>query len=109
MSLSNDMIVLLCCDCHVPFAITERHNEQLKKSKDIFCCPNGHEQSYTGDRESERLRKELEELKNRHENVMRHRDNLYKREAHLQRQLSGMKGQCTMLRNKIKKTTTTQV
>jgi len=41
--------VVECCNCHVPFCITQEHNSDLLKSKRTFYCPNGHPQSYVGE------------------------------------------------------------
>lgn len=40
--------IIECCNCHVQFCMTQEHRQNLVDSKETFCCPNGHEQSYTG-------------------------------------------------------------
>jgi len=62
---------ITCCICHVIFYITEAHKRSLLDSHDVFYCPAGHSQHFTGespaghsqrftgDSEEERLKREL--------------------------------------------------
>lgn len=50
---------ILCCprhECHALFALPEDVVDRLRNSKQTFCCPFGHNQSYGGETESARLR-----------------------------------------------------
>jgi hypothetical protein len=48
-----------CCECGGPIALTASLKDQLLRSHKRFCCPLGHWQSYIGETDAERLRKEL--------------------------------------------------
>jgi hypothetical protein len=51
-----------CCNCGVIFAIPAdlRAILQRKREQRNFYCPNGHAQHYLGEREEDRLRRELQ-------------------------------------------------
>jgi len=54
-----------CAKCHILFAITQDHDNRLRKSKEDFWCPSGHTQVYTGessDTIERRLREEIRDL-----------------------------------------------
>lgn len=53
-------VVEECCNCGVPFAMTEYLKAERLKSKDTFYCPNGHPQGYVG-KSDKQLRKEAEQ------------------------------------------------
>jgi len=50
-----------CCSCGVVFAMPRSLQKQLRNNHAYFYCPVGHSQHYTGETETERLRKLLEE------------------------------------------------
>ncbi len=41
------MVTEICCNCGVPFGLPSDFQEQLRKTKNSFYCPNGHGQSYS--------------------------------------------------------------
>ena len=50
-----------CCTCGITFGLLDSWDDRLRESHQTFYCPNGHSQSYRGENEAEKLRKELEE------------------------------------------------
>ena len=78
-----------CCKCHVLFWITAKHQSQLMKCKNIFYCPNGHPQSYTGETE-EIKRKRAERLL----------DNAQRSKDALMRSNSALRGVVTRMKNR---------
>lgn len=48
-----------CCQCHMPFAVSEEFQEHRRKDHAIFYCPSGHPQSYHGRTEEEKLRERV--------------------------------------------------
>ena len=48
-----------CCACGTPFAIEARLHRSLVETHRAFYCPNGHGQSFVGETEAERLKKQL--------------------------------------------------
>lgn len=42
-----------CASCYVPFMITKKHQDRLRKSGETFYCPSGHKNYYTKSCESE--------------------------------------------------------
>lgn len=49
-----------CCRCHCIFAIPLDMQQRLIKSRELFYCPAGHQQHFTGETEETKLRRELE-------------------------------------------------
>ena len=41
------METMICCKCAIPFAIPADFKESVRKTQELFYCPNGHGQSYT--------------------------------------------------------------
>lgn len=48
-----NLYIETCCECGVPFGITQDLYKSLQKSGDSFYCTNGHAQHYTRKRELE--------------------------------------------------------
>ncbi len=42
-----------CANCHVPFLVTKRHQDRLRKTGETFYCPSGHKNYYSKSCESE--------------------------------------------------------
>lgn len=59
---STRLVHETCCSCGVLFGLEDGMRNQRIRDHKTFYCPNGHPQSYTGDTEKERLRKENERL-----------------------------------------------
>jgi len=53
------MITEECCACGVIFGLTKQYQDNVRKTKDSFFCPNGHPQHYTRN-EADRLREKLD-------------------------------------------------
>lgn len=47
-----------CCDCFMPFALTEEFKKRRIKDKAWFYCPNGHPQHYVGKTDEQLLYEE---------------------------------------------------
>ena len=62
-AVAYDLVVQTCINCGVRFAMDEAYNNRKLDDHTDFCCPNGHQQHYTGEREVDRLRKETENLR----------------------------------------------
>ena len=56
------LIIEECCECHVPFGMTQAMNDLMRRTGKLFYCPNGHPQLYTESTE-QKLRKEVEDAK----------------------------------------------
>jgi Zn finger protein HypA/HybF involved in hydrogenase expression len=59
LALSLRFETMECCNCGVLFAISNELQDNFRKTKKSFYCPNGHSQSYT-ENEADRLRRQLE-------------------------------------------------
>jgi len=53
------MKVIYCANCNIPFAISEDHQDRMRKTHEGFYCPNGHSNIYNGLNAEEKLRAEL--------------------------------------------------
>jgi len=63
-----------CVKCNVIYWITTKHQQRLKECKNIFYCPNGHQQFYKGETDAqkvENLERELRCEKRESENLAR--------------------------------------
>lgn len=59
------MVTEVCCSCGILFGIPSDFQSDIKRTKQLFYCPNGHAQSYkksTYEIEIEKLKKDKEEL-----------------------------------------------
>lgn len=60
VSFTTVMIWEDCCDCGVPFGLTEEHQRRLRRTHEWFYCPNGHRQYYPGKTDNEKKIERLE-------------------------------------------------
>lgn len=60
---------ITCCaaGCGVTFAVPDWMLTKLRQNRNSFYCPNGHGQSFTGETEEQKLRRELEKVKKKAE------------------------------------------
>ena len=73
------LIAETCYECGVLFGIESDHRQTLLRTKRNFCCPNGHQQHYTGEPDkarAERLERELEETQRRNHDRAQHQENV---------------------------------
>lgn len=49
-----------CCNCGMPFAMTEDFQKRRLRDRETFHCPKGHPQHYVGKTEEQKLREQLE-------------------------------------------------
>jgi len=52
---------LQCCQCGVPFGLSDHYAAERSKDHRNFFCPNGHEQAYLQKSEADQLRDRLAE------------------------------------------------
>lgn len=52
-------IIEHCCNCGMAFAVSNDFYERRRNDHNIFYCPAGHPQHYTGKSEAEKLRDEI--------------------------------------------------
>lgn len=53
---SDTLVVEVCCNCHMPFAVTDEFKDDRLKDKKTFYCPAGHPQSYVGKSDEQKIR-----------------------------------------------------
>lgn len=56
---SGTLVLVTCCNCHVPFGMSIDHYNDRREDHQGFYCPNGHRQHFTGPSEKEQLRRQL--------------------------------------------------
>lgn len=56
-------VEVTCCSCNILFGLEEGCNRQLVESKNLFYCPNGHSQYYTGENKNRKIREQNEKIK----------------------------------------------
>lgn len=106
--LQTVLVLEECCNCHVPFGLTQEMQNALRSNKDTFYCPSGHPQSYTGESDAaaaKRLARELEREKEDRQRQLKVRDRWIdeEREAHkaTKNQLTATKGVLTKTRKRV--------
>lgn len=55
------MKVIQCANCHMPFAVPSRFEEDRRNDHESFFCPKGHSQFFPGKSDEERLRETLKQ------------------------------------------------
>lgn len=63
-SFSVTLETIVCVACGIPFAVPKNYKQALVESHERFFCPNGHGQSYYGETEEEKLKKQLLKTQN---------------------------------------------
>lgn len=91
---TSTLVIEECCNCHTRFAMTEELQDQRRRDHKSFYCPNGHGQSYVGETEEQRLRRQLDSARM---DRTWYRDQLEASE----RSKAAIKGHLTRARNKI--------
>ncbi len=85
--------LICCCTCGVDFYIPTLLEQNLRKTKDSFYCPNGHPQAYM-ESAADRLRRALKSAENR---VMEANKLRWKAELKLKRVKNGVCPCCKCL------------
>lgn len=78
-----------CCNCGIPFMLPAYHQRRLIGTQEIFYCPNGHSQAYSGPTKDQQaikglkqreaqLQREKEEYLNKYLDEMNAKDKLEK-------------------------------
>jgi hypothetical protein len=96
--------VIECITCGVMFGMSPTLQQQKRKSKDWFYCPNGHPQAYTKspeDAEIERLKKELADKDVRLNWARSDAEHAKKNAQEVQRKLIATKGVLTRTRRRV--------
>jgi len=90
---------ITCYKCHIVFCVTNDHKERLINTGDEFCCPSGHNQSYSEDKDKKRIKKLEKELSDTHT-----RKNFWMDQANAsERSKSAMRGHLTRKKNQLEK------
>jgi len=89
------MAVHECIECGVPFAMPQELDNRYRENHQIFFCPNGHQQHYTGKSEAEKLRDQLARERERVAWAMRDADEERARYEAEKRRHAATKGQLT--------------
>lgn len=62
-TVETTMVTEQCCNCGMLFAVTSDYQKRRRQDRARFFCPEGHGQSYSGETEAEKLRRERDRLK----------------------------------------------
>lgn len=66
-----------CCNCHMIFAVTDKHRRSLIESHEEFYCPNGHPQSYVGKTDLDKWKDYANNIEEKFENCKTDRVELH--------------------------------
>lgn len=92
-----------CISCGCTFAMPQTLQQQRLRDQQIFYCPNGHQQHYCGEREEERLKRELLATQQSRDAARVQRDKALQEAEHFRKSRNGMKGQLALTKNSISK------
>lgn len=87
-----------CCQCGVAFAMTDRFKKQRLRDHELFYCPAGHGQYYTGKSETQKLKDKLDQTRIELEAERSCCMELKNEVKHKQKQVYGYKGQLKKLK-----------
>lgn len=79
---------ITCARCKIAFWILKSHKERLLITKEDFFCPNGHCQRYTGETDTEKLKR----IARRFRTAQNERDELARSRAALRGVITKMRG-----------------
>lgn len=97
VSVNFQLFCQTCIECGMVFGVPSDWDRERRRDHKRMFCPNGHGQSYAGQTEEERLRKELERLSS----------NLQWERAQvriMEREVIAQKGLVTKAKNKLART-----
>lgn len=98
--ISESMVHQQCISCGVHWMMPAYLDNQRKKNKERFYCPNGHGQAYV-ESEADRLRRErdrlAQQIAQRDDEIKRQRE----RREETERRLAATKGVVTRYRNRV--------
>lgn len=102
---ASEFVVVVCCNCHMLFAMTTEFNaDRLKRKRDdhTFYCPRGHAQHYTGESEAQKLKRTLAERDEQLKWVRQRRDRAEEEARHEAARARGYKGHAAKLAKRIR-------
>src|SRR6266699_806086 len=103
ITYSRTMYVMNCCRCGIEFGVPNEWDTKRREDHGSFYCPNGHQQSYQGKTEAEKLAEKLETEKRSvtfwREEAKRQEDS----KALARRQRDAYKGHATRLKKRVVK------
>lgn len=105
MTVEQKLITETCCNCGILFAMTEdfKKDRLEKRPNDkSFYCPRGHPQHYLGEREEDKLRREVNSLRQNKAYLEDRRKEAEERAEHERRRANGYKGHATKITKRAK-------
>lgn len=91
---------ITCCNCMVPFAVSDYVYRELKRTHNTFYCPVGHAQHFTGESEVEKLKRELQSVKSDATWYKRRAENAQAEYDGEKRSHAATKGKLTRIKNR---------
>jgi hypothetical protein len=91
-----------CCHagCGVPIYMDQQRNHDLRQSKQLFYCINGHSQAFIGENEAEKLKRYLDNANQQLEWTRQERDRAKESAARSTRVARAYKGKVTQMKNR---------
>lgn len=106
VKVSQELVTETCCECGMLFAMTadfKRQKLEARGTRDKgFYCPAGHSQYYTGEREADKLRRELERAKQNAAYLEDRRREAREEAEHQRRRANGYKGHAARITKRAK-------
>jgi len=92
---------ITCCECGLPFCITQEYKNRIIRDGKTFHCPNGHPQWF-GEGKVAKLEKELAKRTSELDQKQAEINSLRFQKSTLEKSVSDQKGITTKLRNRAK-------
>lgn len=90
-----------CCECGCVVAMEGNQYNRFVENHNLFYCPNGHGQHFTGKSEAAQLRDELAREKHRTEQARAEVESQRTRAIEAERREAAKKGQITKIKNRV--------
>lgn len=101
IEMSVDLEATNCCICGIVFAVPTGWHRSRREKKDLFYCPSGHQLAYTGEQETDRLRKQVVARQAELDRMKADRDHERERAEAAKRQAAAARGQVTKIRKRL--------
>ncbi len=101
ITVAQQLVTQSCCKCQMLFAVPLDFDQRRRNDHARFFCPAGHGQSYTGETEEEKLRRERNYLKQENARLVDARREAEGKAEHERRRALGFKGQAAKSRKKL--------
>lgn len=101
LQIEIEFVVVNCCQCNMPFALTDDFQVARRRDHAWFYCPLGHAQHYSGKSDEEKLRDQLRRAQEATKRAQADYEQEWQMRKATERSLSATKGVLTRTKKRI--------